>query len=264
MTGFVEQVTPLILTFNEEDNLERTLAPLSWAREIVVVDSGSTDRTLEILARDSRIRVIHRSFDTFARQCNFGLRQIRTCWVLSLDADYELSAELVRELHGLDLSVAVSGYRAKFVYRVFGRPLRATLYPPRTVLYLVEKAEYRDEGHGHRVRVNGMICDLPGCIYHDDRKPIDRWFRSQIGYARREADHLLSADPAELGRIDRLRLHAWIAPLIMPLYMLLARGCILDGRAGLYYAFQRTVAELMLSIEIMDRRLRRVFGNQRL
>ena len=264
MTLPVAEITPLLLTFNEEDNLERTLAPLSWAREIVVVDSGSTDRTLEILARDSRIRVIHRNFDTFAGQCNFGLRQIRTRWVLSLDADYELSTELVRELHRLELSGAVAGYRAKFVYRVFGRPLRATLYPPRTVLYQVEKAEYRDEGHGHRVHVDGTLRDLSGRIDHDDRKPIDRWFRSQIGYARREADHLLSADPAELRRIDRLRLHVWIAPLIMPLYMLLARGCILDGRAGLYYAFQRTVAELMLSIEIMDRRLRRGFRHQRL
>ena len=77
MTLPVGEITPLLLTFNEEDNLERTLAPLSWAREIVVVDSGSTDRTLEILARDPRIRVVVRDFDTHAMQWNFGLRQFR-------------------------------------------------------------------------------------------------------------------------------------------------------------------------------------------
>ena len=224
MTLPVTEITPLLLTFNEEDNLERTLAPLSWAREIVVIDSGSTDRTLEILARDPRIRVIHRNFDTHATQWNFGLKHVATDWVLSLDADYEISREFAAEIARLDPPEAVSGYLVSFTYCVFGRPLRATLYPPRICLFRRDRATYWDEGHTQRLRIEGEIDALSGRIHHDDRKPIDRWFRSQIGYARREADHLLSADPAELGRIDRLRLHAWIAPLIMPLYMLLARG----------------------------------------
>lgn len=249
-------VTPLLITLNEADNIERTLPPLRWAREIVVVDSGSTDGTLEILAREPRARVVERRFDTFAGQCNFGLAQIRTPWVLSLDADYELAPELVDELQRLSLDGPVAGYRAKFIYRIFGKPLRATIYPPRIVLYRADRARYRDEGHGHRVEVEGPVADLMGRIFHDDRKPIGRWFRSQISYARREADHLLGSEPRSLGWTDRLRRLGWAAPAIMPFYMLLVRGCLLDGQAGLYYTLQRTLAELMLALEVLDRRLR--------
>lgn len=252
-----DQITPLILTYNEEANIGRTLAALGWARQIVVIDSGSTDRTLEMLAADPRVRVVTRAFDTFAGQCNFGLGQIATEWVLSLDADYELSPEISEEIGRLHADAGIDGYRARFVYCVFGKPLRATLYPPRTVLYRAAKGRYRDEGHGHRVTVDGRVEPLSAPIRHDDRKPIGRWFQSQIGYARREADHLLGAERSSLGRIDRLRLRGWIAPLIMPFYTLFLRGCLLDGRAGLYYALQRTVAETMIAIEILDRRLRR-------
>src|SRR5688500_155566 len=99
--AFLDGVTPLIITYNEIDNIERTLAPLSWARRIVVVDSGSTDGTLEALAKDPRITVHNRPFDSFADQCNFGLTKVESDWVLSLDADYELSEPLAAELRSL-------------------------------------------------------------------------------------------------------------------------------------------------------------------
>ena len=91
-------ITPLLITFNEIANIERTLARLGWAKRIVVIDSGSTDGTLDVLAKDPRIDVVHRPFDSFGEQCNFGLSHIRTGWVLSMDADYELSDALVAEL----------------------------------------------------------------------------------------------------------------------------------------------------------------------
>jgi hypothetical protein len=99
--------------------------------------------------------------------------------VLSLDADYELGNDLVSELQPLVPPASIAGYRAGFVYRVFGRPLRGTLYPPRTVLYRREGARYRNEGHGHRVVLDGAVRDLRGAISHDDRKPLARWFASQ-------------------------------------------------------------------------------------
>lgn len=253
----IDAVTPMILTFNEEDNIGRTLAALGWARQILVMDSGSTDATLAILAADPRVRVVHRKFDSFAGQCNAGLAEIGTEWVLSLDADYELSEALGREVAALAPEAGVAGYRARFVYRIHGRPLRATLYPPRTVLYRVAGARYRDEGHGHVIEVPGPVRDLAAPIYHDDRKPLARWFRSQAGYAEREADHLLGARRADLKRTDRLRLRVWIAPLVMPFYTLFARGLILDGWAGFHYALQRTAAEAMIALAILDRRLRR-------
>lgn len=250
-----DTVTPLLITFNEIQNIERTLAKLDWARRIVVIDSGSTDGTLEILAKDPRIEVVHRPFDSFAEQCNFGLTHIRTDWVLSLDADYELSDGLVSELTGLKPVAEDTGYRAAFVYRIYGRPLRGTLYPPRSVLYRVAGARYENEGHGHRIRLKGRISDLRGVIYHDDRKPLSRWLGSQLRYAAREAAHLLETPRERLGRADRIRLMGWPAPILVLGYVLLAKGAILDGRAGWFYAFQRLLAEVLLALELLDRRL---------
>src|SRR5262245_40635600 len=112
----------MILTFNEEANIGRTLDKLTWAKKILVVDSGSTDDTLKIVKRYPQAVVIRRDFDTAAPQCNFGLTHVESEWVLSLDADYVLSDELVSEIAALQPNSNVCGFWANFVYLIFGRP----------------------------------------------------------------------------------------------------------------------------------------------
>ncbi len=256
----LDQITPLILTYNELPNIERTLARLQWAKRVVVIDSFSTDGTLDILRRHPRVAAFVHEFGDFAGQCNFGLAQVETPWVLSLDADYELSDELLEELRTLTPGETTAGYRAGFVYRIHGRRLRGSLYPPRTVLYRKDRGFYSQEGHAHRVRIEGNILPLRGVIYHDDRKKLSRWLASQQHYAAAEAEYLLDgagrAD-RKLTRADRIRLMAWPAPLAVLFYVLFIKGCILDGWRGWYYALQRLVAETLLALEIIDRRSRR-------
>jgi glycosyltransferase involved in cell wall biosynthesis len=253
----IQNITPLIITLNEAPNIQRTLDKLVWAQRIVVIDSGSTDATLEILSAYPQVVVISRRFDDFASQCNFGLEQVQTSWVLSLDADYELSAELVDELATLPVDEATAGFRARFIYRIFGRSLRASLYPPRVVLYRRSQATYHNEGHGHRVAVSGDIRSLTGLIYHDDRKPLSRWFASQQRYAAQEADYLLSRNRDELRGFDRIRRAGWPAPIIVWFHTLLVKRCLFDGWPGWYYVLQRVLAETMIALEIIDQRLRR-------
>ena len=248
------QITPLLITFNEIANIERTLSKLSWASQIVVVDSGSTDGTLDVLSADSRIVVHHRSFDSFAEQCQFGLSAIKTEWALSMDADYVLSDELVAELAGLRDEPAAAGYQAAFRYYVWGAPLSATLYPPRTVLYRVARATYLNEGHGHRVRIDGTVRRLGAAIFHDDRKALSRWLGSQQRYASTEAHHLLSAPREALSGADRIRLQGGIAPFLVFGYVLIWKRCLLNGRRGWFYALQRLFAEVILALEINERR----------
>ncbi len=253
--SLIEAITPLIITFDEASNIARTLDRLAWARRIVIVDSGSTDGTLNVLARYPQVALFKREFDNFADQCNFGLARVETDWALSLDADYEMSDRLVEELSNLRETEGVVGYRAPFVYRIRGRPLRGSLYPPRIVLYRVKNARYANEGHGHRVIVSGDVRALSGVIYHDDRKPLSRWLSSQQSYARLEADYLLKTDAGVLSASDRLRRMAWPAPIVVFLYVLLVKGCLFDGWPGWFYTLQRAVAECMIALELVDRRL---------
>jgi hypothetical protein len=166
-----------------------------------------------------------------------------------------LSDGLVDEIGALTDSGGVAGYRAPFVYRIYGRPLRGTLYPPRVVLYRADKAQYHNEGHGHRVSIAGEVRALRNVIHHDDRKPLTRWFASQQRYAVEEARYLFTKPPHELTPADRLRRLAWPAPLGVLFYTLFAKGCILDGWPGWFYALQRLVAEVLIALAVLDRRL---------
>lgn len=250
----LEDITPLILTFNESANIGRTLDQLTWAQDIVIVDSFSSDDTLEIASRYPQTRVFQRKFDDFASQCNFGLTEtgIKTQWVLSLDSDYVLTSELIDELGALSVSENVAGLRASFTYCIYGRKLRSGIYPPVTVLFRKSKAIFRADGHAHRVSIDGELENLRAPILHDDRKPLSRWFEAQSRYTKLEAEKLADATPSELTWTDRIRRWRVIAPPGMLVYCLILRGGLLDGWAGFYYAFQRALAELMLSLYLLD------------
>ena len=194
-------ITPLVLTFNEAPNIARTLGRLSWAKDIVVVDSGSTDPTREIAAQHAGVRVFQRPFTTHAEQWNFGLREtgIATEWVLALDADFVLSDELIRELEAMAPDPDVAGYRASFTYCIDGRPLTGAAYPPVVVLFRRALARYTQDGHTQRVQLDGPIGTLAGRISHDDRKSLTHWLSAQSRYMRLEAEKLSQAPPGSLG-----------------------------------------------------------------
>lgn len=253
----LQQITPLILTFNEAPNIGRTLDRLSWASDIVIVDSMSTDDTRATAARYPPVRVFERPFTTHAEQWNFGLEQtgIKTEWVLALDADFVLTDAFVAELTALSPPAEVSGYRASFTYCIDGEPLRSAVYPPVTVLYRRARSKYVQDGHTQRVDVDGPVKELASRIMHDDRKPLSRWIASQVKYMRLEADKLMAAPRSSLGLVDRVRRWVVLAPPLMFLHCLFVRGGILDGRAGLFYALQRATAEAILSLNLAERML---------
>ncbi len=248
----LDQITPLILTYNEAPNIERALAGLSWAKDIVMVDSFSDDETVAIAKTFANVRVVQRVFDNHRNQWEFGLREtsITTPWVLALDADYVVSSELVAELDQMRPGESTVGYRASFVYCINGKRLRSGIYPPVTVLYRPGAATYVQDGHTQRVALEGTINDLKASMMHDDRKSFRCWLRSQARYTELEAQKLSAADPAELDLADRMRRWVVVVPPVMVLYCLIVRGGILDGWQGFYYAFQRTLAELMLAVNL--------------
>lgn len=253
----LSQVTPVLITYNEQPNIERTLARLHWAHEIIVVDSDSVDRTRELVRADARTRLFERPFTTHAEQWEYALTQtgVRTEWVLALDADYVLTDAFIDELSRLQPAADVAGYSASFIYCIEGTPLRSGTYPPVTVLYRRAAATYEVDGHAQRVRIQGRVLPMSAPIHHDDRKSLNHWLGAQIRYMRLEADKLHSTPAAELSWIDRVRSLIFIAPPAMFVYCLIIKGGVLDGLPGLYYALQRSTAEAMLSLNLLERML---------
>jgi glycosyltransferase involved in cell wall biosynthesis len=143
--GLLERTDVLILTWNEEANLARTLDALRRFPKVVVLDSGSTDGTLTIASRYPNVRVCSHAFDDHASQWNHGLTScgLEAQWVLALDADYVLTDALEQEIAALDPAPSVAGYWAQFRYCIDGQQLSGTLYPPVLVLYRREGARSR-------------------------------------------------------------------------------------------------------------------------
>jgi glycosyltransferase involved in cell wall biosynthesis len=248
-----DEITPLILTYNEQDNIGRALQRLLWAPRVVIIDSGSTDDTLEIVRAFHNVEVLTRAFDSHVTQWNFGLDQIRTRWALSLDADYMVPPAFVREVRDLPESSPQTGFSASFKYVIAGRPLRASLYPPRTVLFRPDSARYEADGHTQLLHLRGPLGVLRTPLLHDDRKPLRAWLGSQERYTALEVAKLSGSGPFRF--TDRIRRTKVLAPVLAPLYCLLGKGLLFDGWRGWYYALQRAYAEVLLSVALLDHEL---------
>jgi glycosyltransferase involved in cell wall biosynthesis len=250
-------ITPVLLTYNEAPNIGRALSMLTWARDIVVVDSMSSDETGEIARSFPQVRFFLRQFDNHAAQWNYALTDtgITTEWVLALDADYILSQALVAELQTLQPAAHTSGFETGFQYCIYGRALRGSTYGPVVTLFRKAGAHYVQDGHTQRVRLPGAIEKLEGSIQHDDRKSVACWCEAQNRYMALEADKLCRTAPGALQIQDRIRRRIFLAPMLMLFYCAFVKGNILDGKAGLYYVCQRTAAELLLSLHLLQRRL---------
>ena len=245
-------ITPLILTYNEAHNIKRTLSQLSWADKIVVVDSYSNDETIKILRSHPQVEIFQRKFDNHTSQWNYGLEQVETEWVLSLDADYLITNSLIEELKTLSKDTDIDGYFASFKYCVFGKPLKGTILPPRQVLFRKSKATYIDDGHTQLLNLSGKSAFLTNPIWHDDRKPLTRWLWAQDRYMIIESKKLVQTNPQQLSLGDRIRQQRMLAPFLIFVYCLIVKQGLLDGWRGWYYAFQRMLAEILLSIRLIE------------
>lgn len=249
----LEAVTPVVLTLDEAPNIGRCLDRLTWADRVVVVDSGSEDRTREIVGGFANADLLEREFDTHARQWSFAVGRVETEWALTLDADYLVPPELVREFAAVPDDTDADGFFARFWYAVPGGVLDSNLYPPRQVLLRTRRVNFRQDGHTQRVEVEGESGHLETPILHDDRKPLERRLRDQAEYARREAEKLMCTPWSELSFPDRVRRTRVLGPPAALLYCLLGKGLVLEGWPGWYYTLERTVAEIVLSMALLRR-----------
>ncbi len=229
-----------IITKNEEKNLSRTLSSVRWADEIVVVDSGSTDHTVEI-ARSHGAHVIERSWPGFAAQKNFALSQCSGTWILSLDADEELSPELQRQIRALLTSQpVVDAFRLKRRNLFLGRWIRHGGFYPDAKLRLFRRSSadfaaqpaFEDRPVHETIRFDGASQTLDYDLIHHAYPSLADYLEHMERYSDLGAELLLGK-----GRTSRSLPVFWARVLLSPvlnfLWNFIFRLGFLDGREGL-------------------------------
>jgi hypothetical protein len=219
-----------IITRNAASQLERCLASVAFAEEVVVVDSGSTDGTVELAARHGA-RVVRKEWLGFGAQKQFAVDAARHEWVLCVDADESLSPELrqsiVEELKAPRGFVYAMPRRNRFL----GRWLKhGEGYPDWNVrLFHREHARWGSESVHEKIVTRSPVFRLPGDLLHDSAETLEKYLDKQNHYTSLQAESLLAA-----GRHANV-LQLVISPLLRFMKFYLLRLGFLDGVPGLVH-----------------------------
>jgi len=267
----------LIPTRNEERNLAACIGSVAWADDIVVLDSGSTDRTADI-ARELGARIVEREFDDFSTHKNWALAQIdfRNGWILLLDADERITPGLADEIRAVVGSAGTDGPAGYYLARrtVFaGRWLRHGGVWPDYNLRLLRRGHgrYEDRAVHEHMMLDGPAGYFREPLLHDDDKGLERFFERHNTYTSLEAVEIVRArrkggagravlrgDLAARGPARRRALKTfaqrWLPfrPLCVFLYMYVLRAGFLDGRAGFRYAVLKMFFEYQIALKVIE------------
>lgn len=268
------EVSVLILTKDEEQDLPGCLNSVAWSDDVFVLDSFSTDRTVEI-AKAAGARVVERRFDGYASQRNAGLDlPFKHPWVFVLDADERPSEGLVTEMLAAveSASQETCGFRFRRRDYYMGRWLKHVQASPYYVRLLrVGRARYEREVNEF-VRVDGEICDLRNHLDHFPfSKGLDHWFSKHNTYSTMEAEEVLRSRRGHVPfspmkalterDFNKRRFHQKelfyrlpARPVIKFVFLYLLKLGFLDGRAGYTYALLQAMYESMIVLK--ERELR--------
>lgn len=224
------KLTAIVLTQNEARRIADCLRHLSWVDEILVVDSGSVDGTVEICHQWPRTRVLHRDFDDFSSQRNAGIDAAMGTWILAVDADEHvpeaLAAEIQAAMHG-----SFSGYWLQRVNVILGREMRFGDCRHDAHIRLFKKSHGRYVGEIHEtLELRGSTGRLRHSLRHHGFETVSQWAEKMNRYTGDEARMFVST-----GRRFRwLRLA--LAPWGRLLQVYLWRQGYRDGWQGFVYA----------------------------
>lgn len=250
-------LTVMILSFNEINNIAQAIDNVKgWAKDIIILDSGSTDGTIE-LAKKKGCKVYHRDFDNFSNQRKYLLNSIPVDseWVFVLDSDEYLTEELKEEI-GIELSNPKhNSYRVKRRFYWMGEWVKRGYYP--TVLIRLGRYEDLDcddrEVNEHLISKSGDVGLLSCDFIDENRNGLFKWIEKHNNYSSREAialdtdtDEGYSFFSSQYERKRWLRVNVWnklpvfLRPLMLLFYRLFIQMAILDGKKVILYHFLHT------------------------
>ena len=263
-------ISVLVLTKNEQQDLPGCLESVAWSDDVHVLDSQSTDKTLEI-AESYGAQVTVRAFDGYASQRNFGLQlPFKHNWLMILDADERVTPLLSSEMTLFVQSAALNVAGARIRRRDFwwGSCLKhAQITPFYVRLVRVGMVHYEREINEVLI-VKGCIAELAEPFDHYPfSKGLDHWISKHNGYSQMEAQviakglivkpiwriALFGSDFGERRLHQKAIFYRLPArPLIKLFYMLVVRGAFLDGWAGIRYSVLQVIYEYFIVLKTKE------------
>jgi glycosyltransferase involved in cell wall biosynthesis len=261
-------VSVVVLTLDEEPNIDRCINSVAWADQVVVVDSGSSDNTVPI-ARSLGAEVVDQPWLGYSDQREFALRLplIRHDWVYFVDADEWVSPQLASEIAVLLREPSCAGFSHHLRLVFQGTWIRhCGWYSASAVVRLIDRryTKYNGEIVGERACVDGPVFRLRNDIVDEDLKGLATWLHKHVRYAQLEAERR-GRPVSILNRLRSLRSRDHTRPLIRVIlkdvifpsvpakpvalfvYMYVLRLGLLDGRAGLRFCFYHAWYEASVS-----------------
>ena len=226
-----EPISVFLITLNEAAHIEQALESVAWADEVIVLDSGSTDGTIEICKRMG-VGSHHQDWLGYSAQKAAALQRCRNDWCLNVDGDEVVSAELARELQDWTADKEVSAVEISINDSILGKFLSRFSRKRRIVrLFRRSQAAYPINRNVHEnLQVNGSVVRSKHCLHHLGYDDPTKYFAKQIKYAQLRAE-----DKFRDGKRGSLVKLWFVGPFTFFRTFLLSR-LILSGRAGLIIA----------------------------
>lgn len=240
MPELTEKVSGLMITYNEEKNIREVLECFDFCDEIVIVDSFSTDKTLEIAQTFPNVKIIPNTFEDFTKQRNLALDTAKNDWILFLDGDEritpELRQEIIEELNKTDKKDAYYFYR-KFFFA--GKPIHysGTQTDKNFRLFRRSKARYISEKKVHEtLKVNGTIGELKNKLLHFSVNDYKSYKKKMIHYGVLKGQELT----AKGKKFNLLTQYSKTLFKFFKAYIL--RLGILDGKEGYQLSYLQSLS----------------------
>lgn len=247
------KITALAITYNEEENVKRYVESLSFADEILFVDSQSADKTVEI-AEQLGVKVLQRKFDDFSNQRNFAINQAKNDWILFFDLDEIISPELEKEIiETVNSKPKIAAYYIRRNFFFMGKHVKFGGWQNDKAVRLFDKKFCKYNGNlvHELIDCKGTTKILKNNLNHYSYKNFDNYNDKLNLYSKLQAENLFRKNTSPNAY------HFFIRPMYRFLWQYVFRLGILDGKIGfiLAYVHSFSVFKRYLQLWMMYRKI---------